>query len=242
MNEGSPSFERVADELLRRSRLSRLETRGTLRLALKIAGLLPKTVTSRSMMVVLERILPEMLARRGVRDAEELCDALVVFERIHGANDPPEDSPETVFARLAGARPASSTRSLTPPPRSLTPPPHSTPPPPLSTPPPRSLTPAPHSTPPPRSFTPPPGAALGPPESAPRSTTAAPSSVRPVSSPRPMPSSRSLTPPPSSSPSIPASSRSFPPEPPSSGGAPSSGRPPVSAPSEPESRNKPKLP
>ena len=89
MNDGSPAFERVADELERRSQLSRLETRGTLRLALKEAGLLPKLVTSRSMLVVIELILPAMLARRAVRDAAEVCRALTICERVHAGVDAP---------------------------------------------------------------------------------------------------------------------------------------------------------
>jgi hypothetical protein len=115
VTDGSPAFERIADELERRSGLSRLETRGTLRLALKEAGLVPKMVTSRSMIVVIERLLPVMLARRGVRDAAAMCSALVVYEREQSGRDSlPDDSPESVFSRLAGARP----RSLPPPPSS----------------------------------------------------------------------------------------------------------------------------
>ena len=56
MSDESHVFERAADELEVLSRMSRLEARGTLRLALKDAGLVPKTVNAKAMLVVLDRI------------------------------------------------------------------------------------------------------------------------------------------------------------------------------------------
>jgi hypothetical protein len=73
MSDESPVFERAADELEVLSRMSRLEARGTLRLALKDAGLVPKTVNTKAMLVVLDRILPHLLTRRGVQGAPEMC-------------------------------------------------------------------------------------------------------------------------------------------------------------------------
>jgi len=102
VSDGSPAFEWAADELEKLSRLSRLEARGTLRIALKEAGLLPKGVNYRSMLVVFERVLPQMLGRRGVKDAPEICRVMAGLLRdragMEGSSD--MDTPEKVFARM----------------------------------------------------------------------------------------------------------------------------------------------
>jgi hypothetical protein len=107
--EGSPAFEAAAQDLERRTTMSRLEARGTLRLALKEAGLLPKTVAARPMLAVLEKILPGMLALRRVKDAPEVCRALAALVRALPEGEPLDaDTPEKVFARIGG--PASERR------------------------------------------------------------------------------------------------------------------------------------
>ena len=50
--------------------------RGTVRLALKSAGLQVESLDPREMKAVLTKILPEELARRAVADAEGLCNKL----------------------------------------------------------------------------------------------------------------------------------------------------------------------
>jgi hypothetical protein len=99
----SPTFDWICSELERRTDLDRLEARGTIRLALKEAGLQARSVTPEQMKVVLERMLPGELATRGVDDAESLCTALLPdLQAI--ASDPgggPE-APEDVFRRLGG--------------------------------------------------------------------------------------------------------------------------------------------
>jgi hypothetical protein len=123
VSDESPVFERLADELERRSNLSRLETRGTLRLALKEAGLFPRTITTRPMMVVLDRILPGMLARRGIRDPSGLCRALCEFlKATAGGETLDEDSPENVFSRIGGSRGPLSVPPASMPPPSMPPP------------------------------------------------------------------------------------------------------------------------
>ena len=104
----SPVFDFVAGEIERRSALATLEARGTVRLALKRAGLDAGSVSSAQMKVVLERVLPEEIRSRGVARPEELCRAIAT---ALGASQPDEtsdearapESPEAIFRRLVGA-------------------------------------------------------------------------------------------------------------------------------------------
>jgi hypothetical protein len=98
----SPAFEHLCGELEASSNLDRLEARGTVRIALKAAGLEPRAVTPEQLDVVLEKLLAEELASRGVPDPVSLCDRLragLKGVRFAGART---DSPEAVFARLGG--------------------------------------------------------------------------------------------------------------------------------------------
>lgn len=97
----SAVFECVCAVLERSSSLDRLEARGTVRLALKKAGLEASSVTTSQMTVVLEKVLPAELESRGVGDVDSLLrqavSALASIES--GAR---HDTPESVFARLGG--------------------------------------------------------------------------------------------------------------------------------------------
>ena len=96
-------FDQMAGELERRSALGALEARGTLRLALKRAGLDAGTVSGAQMGVVLERVLPDELRVRGVAAADGVCRALAAALRsTHPADGAPPESPESIFRRLAG--------------------------------------------------------------------------------------------------------------------------------------------
>lgn len=110
MSDESPVFERAADELEALSRMSRLEARGTLRLALKDAGLVPKTVNAKAMLVVLDRILPQLLTRRGVAGAPDMCRSISGIVRgLTSETSYDIDTPEKVFARIGHT----SRRSIT---------------------------------------------------------------------------------------------------------------------------------
>lgn len=98
----SSAFKMVSGEIERRTALDRLQSRGTLRIALRQAGLQPKSVSPAEMAVVLERILPGELESRGVADPEALCAALATALDALEA-DPRAESPDDVFARLGGA-------------------------------------------------------------------------------------------------------------------------------------------
>lgn len=69
----SPVFDRTCDELERRTELDRLAARGTVRLALKEAGLDVASVDARQMGVVLEKVLPAELERRGIARSSGVC-------------------------------------------------------------------------------------------------------------------------------------------------------------------------
>jgi hypothetical protein len=94
-------FEHACASLEELTQLSRLEARGTMRIALKGAGLEPASVRAAELSVVAKRVLPEELAARGIADAESIC------ERLSGRLSEIQDSaaperPEAVFARLGG--------------------------------------------------------------------------------------------------------------------------------------------
>jgi hypothetical protein len=93
------TFDFVCDELERGSSLDRLEARGTVRIAIKKAGLEPQTATPQELAVVVEKLLPGELATRGVESGAVLCAALAV--RVAVRDDGVKaDTPESIFTRL----------------------------------------------------------------------------------------------------------------------------------------------
>jgi hypothetical protein len=99
----APAFDWVCAELERRTSLDRLEARGTVRLALKQAGLDARTIAPEQMRVVLERLMPRELAVRGIEDGDAICSALTSGVAAVAATASAPESPEDVFRRLAGA-------------------------------------------------------------------------------------------------------------------------------------------
>jgi hypothetical protein len=97
-------FDFIADEIENRTTLGKLEARGTVRLALKENGFDPETITAKQMAVVLEIVLPDELAERGVDDAEPICSSLARSLKEFGeaVEEQGSASPESIFARLAG--------------------------------------------------------------------------------------------------------------------------------------------
>lgn len=69
-------FDRACEELEGVSGLSRLEARGTLRLALKAAGFEPASVNRPQLLTVLLQSLPRELESRGVHDARSVCEGV----------------------------------------------------------------------------------------------------------------------------------------------------------------------
>ena len=72
----SPVFDRSCAELEQRTGLDRLAARGTVRIALKSAGLDVAGVDAAQMVVVLRKVLPAELSTRGIGDATAVCDAI----------------------------------------------------------------------------------------------------------------------------------------------------------------------
>ena len=70
-------FDFAAERLEHHTSLDRLEARGTLRIALKLAGLTAKSVTAGQLCVVLEKIMPDELEKRDVNDAAAACSAVI---------------------------------------------------------------------------------------------------------------------------------------------------------------------
>jgi hypothetical protein len=95
-------FDQMATALEDRTSLDRLAARGTLRLALKQAGLDAATVTFDQLRVVLEKVLPAELEALGIEAPTELCERLAADHAgLESAMGPAVDSPEAVFTRLA---------------------------------------------------------------------------------------------------------------------------------------------
>lgn len=97
----SRAFTLVCSELEQLTRMTRLEARGTVRLALKEAGLTVDAVRNAEMLVVLKKVMPQELASRGVASGEETCRTIAA--KLAGvADSAPDQTPEAVFSRLAG--------------------------------------------------------------------------------------------------------------------------------------------
>jgi hypothetical protein len=95
------AFEFVCEQLEARTSLDRLATRGTVRIALKQAGLDSRSVTPEQMAVVTEKVLSTELATRGIANATGLCGELAgkVRKLTGGAS---AETPDAVFRRLGG--------------------------------------------------------------------------------------------------------------------------------------------
>ena len=98
----SAAFEFACGQLETSSSLDRLAARGTVRIALKQAGLEARSVTPEQMTVVIQKILPAELASRGVETAQEVCQRILAGLRSVAAG-PVSETPDAVFKRLGGA-------------------------------------------------------------------------------------------------------------------------------------------
>ena len=102
----SASFDWLCGELEEQTSLGRLEARGTVRLALKSAGLDARSVTAEQLQIVIEKVMKDELSARGVSDVDSVCAAL--SSGLSGAARTFESSggetPDAVFSRLGGGR------------------------------------------------------------------------------------------------------------------------------------------
>jgi hypothetical protein len=95
----SDVFDHVCEGVERATSLDRMQSRGTVRLALKEAGLDPARVQPNEMAVVLNRILPAQLRSRGIESPEVLCAELA--RGLSGLKVAPlAETPDAIFRRL----------------------------------------------------------------------------------------------------------------------------------------------
>jgi hypothetical protein len=96
-------FDFAAERLEHHAGFDRLEARGTLRIALKAAGLAPKSLTGTQLQAVFERVMPGELDSRGVSDMQDVCAAVLADVGSAGgaAADAGATSPDDIFRRLA---------------------------------------------------------------------------------------------------------------------------------------------
>ena len=98
----SAAFSHICDALESATSFSRIEARGTIRLALKSAGLAASSVTPEQIRVVIERVLPLELENRGIPDPQGVCRTIT--RGLAGiASEASSDTPESVFHRLGGS-------------------------------------------------------------------------------------------------------------------------------------------
>jgi hypothetical protein len=99
----SDLFDSVAEQLEQITNLDRLEARGTLRLAVKQAGLDAKALTLRELAVIFEKVMPAELKARGIESPADICTTLI--RNLSHMGSSPEATPSTiddVFGRLGG--------------------------------------------------------------------------------------------------------------------------------------------
>jgi hypothetical protein len=95
----SAAFAHVCNALESATYFSRIEARGTVRLALKCAGLAANSVTPEQIQVVIERVLPVELQNRGIPDPDLVCR--IIASGLTGvSSEASSDTPESVFRRL----------------------------------------------------------------------------------------------------------------------------------------------
>jgi len=97
------AFEYVCGEIEQATSLNALEARGTVRLALKSAGVDARSVSAAQLRVILDKLIPGELKKRGCADAENLCKQIATRMAGRSFEAAGPESPEAVFARLGGS-------------------------------------------------------------------------------------------------------------------------------------------
>jgi hypothetical protein len=98
-------FDLAAENLERTTDMDRLAARGTLRIALKEAGLDAHKLTIPQLRAVFERLMPKELDARGVSDAAATCAATMgeIARSADAIDTASSASPDDVFKRLGGS-------------------------------------------------------------------------------------------------------------------------------------------
>jgi len=98
-------FDIAAERLEETCDMDRLAVRGTLRIALKEAGLDAQNLTLPQLQAVFEKLMPKELEARGVSDAVATCKAVMndVVSAASTADLATSNSPDEIFKRLGGS-------------------------------------------------------------------------------------------------------------------------------------------
>jgi phosphoribosylamine-glycine ligase len=96
----SPLFEWLCSEIATRTTLGLPQSRGTVRLALKDAGIELRTLNKGQALVIIDRVLPHELQLRGVGNAATLCAGISQALRALTLQQTGPDSAEAIFERL----------------------------------------------------------------------------------------------------------------------------------------------
>lgn len=100
---GSQAFEWLCEAIEAGTSLERLEARGTVRIALKQAGLEARSATAAELAVVVAKILPRELRQRGVANEAAVCERLTAGLRtLDVGRQAVPDTPDAIFRRLGG--------------------------------------------------------------------------------------------------------------------------------------------
>ena len=95
---GADLFDVAAEKLESATDLNQLEARGTLRLALKSAGLTAGNVTLAQLRVVFDKVMPAEIENRGVAAAAATCSA--VMAEVERAASDSDDAKATELDRI----------------------------------------------------------------------------------------------------------------------------------------------
>ncbi len=95
-------FDLAAEKLETSTEMDRLASRGTLRIALKEAGLDAHKLTVTQLRAVFEKLMPKELEARGVSDAAATCQAAMneIAISADSIGIASAASPDDVFKRL----------------------------------------------------------------------------------------------------------------------------------------------
>jgi hypothetical protein len=98
-------FDIAAEKLEGSTEMDRLAARGTLRIAIKEAGLDPHKLTIPQLRAVFEKLMPKELDARGVGDAAAKCEATMdeIANSADAIDIASSASPDDVFKRLGGS-------------------------------------------------------------------------------------------------------------------------------------------
>jgi hypothetical protein len=98
-------FDIAAERLEESTDMDRLAARGTLRIALKHAGLEVQKLTISQLKAVFEKLMPKELEARGVIDAAATCNTVIanIASAASEAGSTSANSTDEIFKRLGGS-------------------------------------------------------------------------------------------------------------------------------------------